>query len=145
VNLELRLVHESRDAIQELVPSPCHCKKSTHVFLFRIITSLLTLFVRQRLCIDFSVPVPANFLTTLHSHSLDVTCSCYFWYNLSMNVVYNCTSTVVVFHKKRQSLTVPPFSCFISFNITEKKNQYISRKLFHFRRILCNTRSSEDS
>jgi len=33
---------------------------------------------------------PANFLIVLRSH-LDVTCSCYFWCNLRMNVVYSCS------------------------------------------------------
>jgi len=42
----------------------------------------------QRLCIDFSVSVLANYLTTLHSH-LDITCSCYFLSNLRINVVYS--------------------------------------------------------
>jgi len=42
---------------------------------------LLALPVGRKLCIDFSVPVPANFLTTLHSHLDDVTCSCYFWFS----------------------------------------------------------------
>jgi len=58
-----------------------------------VLCYLLALSVGQRLCIDFSVPVPANFLTTLRSH-MDVTCSCYFWSSLRMSVVY---TTVVVF------------------------------------------------
>jgi len=60
-----------------------------HSQLFNIICYLfcfLALFVGQRLCIDFSVPVPANFLTTLHSH-LDFTCSCCFWSSLSCNFI----------------------------------------------------------
>jgi len=38
---------------------------------------LYWLSVGQRLCINFSVLVLANFLTTLHSH-LDITCSCFY-------------------------------------------------------------------
>jgi len=49
---------------------------------------LLALSLGQRLCINFSTLVPANFLTTLHSH-LDVICSSYFRSSLRMNVVYN--------------------------------------------------------
>jgi len=55
---------------------------------------LLALFVRERLCIDFLVL--ANFFTTLRSPLWE-------W--------MLCTTTIVVFHKKRQSLTVPLFSC----------------------------------
>ena len=43
-------------------------------------SSLLTLSVGHRLCIDFSVS-RANFLTSLNSNS-DITCSCYFWTTL---------------------------------------------------------------
>jgi len=40
-------------------------------------SNLLAPSVGERQCIDFSVPVHANFLTTLRSH-MDITCSCYF-------------------------------------------------------------------
>jgi len=53
-----------------------------------IISSFYWLAVGHKLCIDFSVPLPANFLTTLRSH-MDVICSCYFWFSLRMNVVYS--------------------------------------------------------
>jgi len=49
---------------------------------------LLAMSVGQRLYINFSIPIPANFLATLRSH-LNVTCFCYFWFSLRMNVMYN--------------------------------------------------------
>jgi hypothetical protein len=50
-------------------------------------TLLVTLYVRQRLCINFFVS-RANFLTTLRSY-LNVTCSCYFGlFNVGVNYSY---------------------------------------------------------
>jgi len=81
------------------------CASATTIFIFYYWLSL-----GQRLCIDFSVPVPANFLTTLRSH-LDVTCSCYFWFSLRINVMYSCSFS----WEKTEPQGILPFSCFVLF------------------------------
>ena len=55
---------------------------------------LLALSIGQRLCVNFSVSIGANFLTTLRSH-LDVTCSCYFGSSL-FNVDVICSYIYLV-------------------------------------------------
>jgi len=103
-----------------------HFAKVPFCFLFyggHASTHLLALYVGQTLCIDFSVHVPANFLTTLCSH-MDVTCSCYFWSGLRMNVAYNysCSfsqektepyrSTVLLLYKSAFHFAKVPY-CFL--------------------------------
>ena len=60
---------------------PNHFAFTLGRYLFMLfLSTLLALFVGQRLCINFVVS-RVNFLTTLHSH-LNVTCSYYIWYSL---------------------------------------------------------------
>jgi len=83
-----------QDSYNLLVISPWETKGTPNNQSCYIVTTiiLLALSVGQKLCIDFFVPIPANFLTTLRSH-MDVICSCYFWSSLRMNVEYsyNCS------------------------------------------------------
>ena len=58
-----------------------HPNVTQHWGSWLVVWDLLTLFVGQRLCINFSIS-RANFLTTLRSH-LDITCSCYFGSSLA--------------------------------------------------------------
>jgi len=70
------------------------------------------LSVEQKLYIGSSVPISANFLITLCSH-LDVTCSCYFWFSLRMNIVYNYGCS---FSQEKTTL-VSQFYCFLVLSL----------------------------
>jgi len=74
---------------------------------------LLVLSVGQRLCIDFSIPVTVNFLTTLRSH-LNVICFCYIWFSLKMNVVYSYSCSFSKEKKEPQGSTIFLFLCHVT-------------------------------